>query len=187
MLVQFFKLIIVFSTLFLSGCSVKSPPPPSSDIDKLTTLLLSLNRDIPKQEAQKLAIDIYQRTNNLIEEFELVSPPLLHNFLVNIGIRKKGLCYHWSDALFVYLKNQNYPSFEFHLVGANIGKYWSEHNSIVIISKENKRENSITEDGIIIDPWRNSGKLYYSQILKDREYKWSSRVNRESSVLSQSK
>ncbi len=170
---HFFKLIIIIS-LFVSGCSVKLASISQSDTTKLTKLLLSINRDIPPKEAQRLARDIYFKTQNLIEEFELVSPPLWHNFLVNTGIRKKGLCYHWSDALFVYFKSRNYPSFEFHLVGANIGKYWSEHNAIVIISKGEE-----IKDGIVIDPWRNSGKLYYSHIQKDREYQWSGRENRE--------
>ena len=172
-----FRLIIVLATIFLVGCSVKLPSTPSSDTTKLTKLLLSIDRDIPQNEAQRLARDIYFKTQKLTQEFELVSPPLWHNFLVNSGIRKKGLCYHWSDALFIYLKNRDYPSFEFHLVGANIGKYWSEHNAIVVVAKGAK-----IEDGIIIDPWRNSGRLYYSHIQKDSEYQWSSRANREGFV-----
>ncbi len=175
---QFFKYILLLSSLSLLGCSVKTPSISHRNIDRLTILLYSINSTNSKQEAQRLARDIYYQTSRLTKEFELVSPPLWHNFLVNIGIRKKGLCYHWSDALFRYFKAQNYPSFEFHLVGANIGKYWSEHNAMVVISKGGE-----IKDGIVIDPWRNSGKLYYSHIQKDEAYKWSSRANRERSVI----
>jgi len=180
MLVQYFKItILLLSTILLVGCSVKSPSVPSSDVDKLYRLILTTSNNIPPTEARRLSYDIFQKTAKLTEEFEIVSPPLWHNFLVNTGVRKKGLCYHWSDALFLHLKSQSYPSFEFHLVGANIGEYWSEHNAIVILPKGSKS----IEDSIIIDPWRGSGKLYFSIVREDKKYKWSFRKDREYGVI----
>ena len=121
----------------------------------------------------QLSRDIFHKTQELTKEFELTSPPLFHNFLVNTGLREKGLCYQWSDALYAYLSARDYPSFEFHLFGANIGEYFSEHNALVVVAKDHA-----AQEGIIIDPWRNSGELYFSKVEDDREYQWKHRAIR---------
>lgn len=136
-------------------------------------LLQSLDEGISQDEAIALSKDIFHQTQKLTKEFELTSPPLWHNFLVNVGMREKGLCYHWSDALYVYLSQKNHASFEFHLMGADIGKYFLEHNVLVVVAKDGK-----VEDGVIIDPWRDSGNLYFSKVNEDTKYLWKHRENR---------
>ena len=157
----------------LVGCVVTPTPAPQSQIDKLSLSLQALDKTIPYQESRRLSRDIFHKTQQLTKEFELTSPPLWHNFLVNIGLRKKGLCFHWSDALYLHLRKQHYMHYKFHLVGANIGEYFFEHNALVIVSKGGE-----IEDGIIIDPWRNSGKLYFSKVKNDTKYRWSHRRDR---------
>ena len=168
----FFKLFFISFLLF--GCAVKVQPPNENRLDALTLLLQSMDTAISQQEAQKLSKDIFQKTQALTKEFEMTSPPQYHNFLVNIGLKDKGLCYHWSDTLYAYFTHKSYPSFEFHLVGANIGKYWTEHNVMVIVVK-----GMPVEDGIVIDPWRNPGKLYFSKVKDDYKYHWKHRPKRE--------
>jgi len=58
-------------------------------------------------------------------------------------------------------------------VGANIGEYWSEHNSLVIVAK-----GMLIEEGIIIDPWRKGGELYFSKVKDDKKYIWQHRPSR---------
>ena len=166
-----FKLITL--GFLLIGCTVIPPQVPQSKIDRLSTLLYALDKKVPPQESRRLSLDIFQKTQQLTREFELTSPPLWHNFLVNIGVRKKGLCFHWSDSLYLYLKQRGYTHYAFHLVGANIGEYFLEHNALVVIAKGAK-----IEDGIVIDPWRDSGNLYFSKVTKDKKYKWSHRTDR---------
>ena len=120
-----------------------------------------------------LSQDIFHETQKLTKEFELTSPPLFHNSLVNLGIREKGLCYHWSDALYAHFLQKKYPHFEFHLVGADIGEYFSEHNALVVVGKGGSIQN-----GILIDPWRNSGKLYFTKVVEDKKYQWEHREER---------
>ena len=167
----FFKLL--FFAFFLTGCVVKAPLTPQIQMTQLSKLLGSLDENIAQAEAMRLSRDIFEHTEKLTKVFNMTSPPQWHNFLVNAGIREKGLCYHWSDALYVYLSQKNHASFEFHLMGANIGKYWSEHNVLVVSGKGGK-----VEEGIIIDPWRNSGDLYFSKVNEDTQYHWQHRANR---------
>jgi len=160
-------------SFFLAGCVVTAPPVSQTKIAQLSKLLQSLDQNIPSREAMHLSQDIFHETQKLTKEFELTYPPLFHNSLVNIGIREKGLCYHWSDALYAYFLQKEYPHFEFHLVGANIGEYFSEHNALVIMEK-----NGSIKNGILIDPWRDSGKLYFSRVVEDKKYQWKHREKR---------
>jgi len=171
MLRHFFKFIGI--GFILVGCAVTPQQASRSQIDRLSTLLHSVDRHVPYEESTRLSRDIFHKTQQLTKEFDLTSPPLWHNFLVNIGLRKKGLCFHWSDTLYLHLKKQHYGHYAFHLVGANIGEYFLEHNALVIIPKGGKIQN-----GVIIDPWRNSGKLYFSKIKEDKKYRWIHRKDR---------
>jgi hypothetical protein len=156
------------------GCVDNTPTLKEDNSMKLSTLLYTLAPQTTKSESIELSHDIFSKTAQLTKAFEMTSPPQYHNFLVNIGIKEKGLCYHWSDALYLhFMKSENYPSFEFHLVGANIGKYWTEHNSLVIVGK-----GKPIKSGVIIDPWRNAGELYFSKVKDDRGYRWIHRPSR---------
>ena len=73
----------------------------------------------------------------------------------------------------MYLSEKDYPHFEFHLAGANIGEYFFEHNALVIVAKGSK-----VYDGVVIDPRRDSGKLYFSKVREDTKYKWEHRAAR---------
>ena len=168
----YFKFLL-FAFLF-AGCAVTSETVSPSRINRLAVELKSLDSTIPSKEAMQLSRDIFYETAKLTKEFKLTSPPWFHNFLVNTGLREKGLCYHWSDTLYIYFLNRKYPHFEFHLAGANIGEYFFEHNVLVVTGKGGKFEK-----GIVIDPWRNSGKLYFSKLKDDTKYVWKHRHNRE--------
>jgi len=155
---------------FFTGCGGNAPMVPQAKIEELSHLLGSLDKGISQKEATQLSKDILYKTRQLTEEFEMISPPQFHNFLVTVGLRDKGLCYHWSDALYLYLLEKNYESFEFHLMGSNIGEYLFEHNALIVVAKGGK-----IQEGIIIDPWRNSGELYFSKVGDDPKYIWQHR------------
>ncbi len=160
-------------SFLLVGCAVTLPSVSQIKIMQLSQLLQSLDENTTEKEATSLSQNIFYETQKLTKEFELTSPPLFHNFLVNVGIREKGLCYHWSDALYLHLSEKTYSSFRFHLIGTHIGEYWYEHNALVVVA-----QNSIVDEGVIIDPWRDSGKLYFSKVKYDSRYQWKHRVNR---------
>ncbi|QOR62261.1 hypothetical protein ACM66Z_01950 [Sulfurovum sp. ST-21] len=165
------KLFFLF--LFLWGCSTVHDPHQQSSRKVLAIQLMELDEKISYHEAQDLSSAIFQRSAVLDQMFERTGNPYMHNFLVNIGLKKKGLCYHYSDGLYSYLKQKNYSGFEFHLVGANIGDYWREHNALVVVAKGQK-----VMDGIVVDPWRDERELYFSKISEDRTYEWKHRIRR---------
>ena len=166
-----FKLFIL--SFLLAGCMVTVPSVSQTKVRELSLLLQSLDSTVPQSDAMQLSKDIFHKTKQLTEEFDMTYPPQFHNFLVALGLKEKGLCYHWSDALYLYLSKKHYDSFEFHLIGANVGEYFFEHNALVVVVNEGK-----IQEGIIIDPWRDSGELYFSKVEDDPAYIWEHRPKR---------
>ena len=168
---SFFSLLIL-GYLF-SGCTVKPTFPSSVQIKQLSEVLQAIDRKIPTNESRRLSRDLYDYTSVLVRNYRLTWPPQWHNFLVNIGLREKGLCYNFSDALYLHLKQAAYPHFDFHLAVAHRGDYFREHNALVVIAKDGRVEN-----GVIIDAWRHSGKLFYTPFNRDPKYRWHHRMER---------
>ena len=168
---HFFRVFVL--SFFFVGCAVKVPALQEERINTLAHALHDLNRQNSYVEALTLSQDIFSKTAQLKKDFQVTTPPQYHNFLVNVGLKEKGLCYHWSDALYVHLNAQEYKGFEFHLLGANIGEYWKEHNVLVVVAK-----GQSWQDGVILDPWRDSGNLYFSKVKEDSKYSWKHRPQR---------
>ncbi len=131
-------------------------------IEKLKRELISIGGN--KEEAEELATLAIIKSKELANSYNLVSPPIYHNFLVNSGQRKKGLCYHFVEDLYKEIKSRNFKSFKFKWGRANANKL-NEHNVIVVLSK-----NTPWGNGIILDAWRNSGKLYFNKVKSDKKY-----------------
>lgn len=135
--------------------------------DNLTILLSSLNDKINKKEAKILSNEMFKQSQFLKESYALISPPLFHNFLVNIGVKERGYCWHFAIDMLKHAKSLKLKSFDYYIGGANLGDYWKEHNTLVVTCK-----GCNFDDGIILDPWRNSGKLFYSKVKNDDKYEW---------------
>jgi len=155
--------LIVF---FFLGC-VKEPKP-SLHVNSLEQVLSFISID--KNEINKLSLEMLSYSSQLAVEYRLVSPPLFHNFLVNTGVKKRGLCWHFAYDMLSHAKKQNFTSFDYYIGGANINDYWEEHNALVVTCRGCK-----FEDGVVLDPWRNSGVLYFSNVKDDKNYIWTQR------------
>jgi len=135
---------------------------------------MTLDANIPEQEAKILSQDILYRSTALERSFDRSTAPWVHNFMVNVGLKEKGLCYQYADGLYSYLKKRDYPHFDFHLAGAHIGEYWREHNTLVVTAKDGN-----LQDGIVIDPWRKQGEVFVAKLKDDKVYAWKHRPERE--------
>jgi len=167
-----YLLSILISVLF-TACTPPAPQVKQNSIRELSFLLQSLDQHIPFKEAERLSVDIFQQTEKLRKKFDPVSEPHFNNFLINTGLKEQGLCYEWSDALYTYFRKQHYLDFEFHLLVSNKGEYFFEHNVLVVVARNGK-----VMEGVIIDPWRAPGSLYYSTVKADVKYRWHHRAKR---------
>lgn len=161
---RYLYLILVIFIFF--GCSNTLKTP--LHVESLEELFLSLHVD--KNESIKLSYEMLSYSSELKNDYDLVKPPLYHNFLVNIGVKNRGLCWHFAYDMLAHAKKQNLKSFDYYIGGANINDYWEEHNSLIVTCKGCK-----FEQGVVLDPWRNSGDLYFSYVKDDKKYIWTQR------------
>ena len=150
----------------------ESPADHQRYLNKIKQLqqdLETLSNNIDSLEAEQLAETSVTYSLFLAEEYRLVRPPYLHNILVRIGIKDRGLCYHWAEDLLERLTSLELKSFILHRGVAYKGSDLREHNSVVVTAR-----GQDFNEGIVLDPWRDSGDLYWARVKTDR-YPWEER------------
>ena len=135
-------------------------------VETLENDLVALNHGSARSEARKLAETALQTSAFLTEEYDLVRPPLLHNIFVKMGLRDRGLCYQWTEDLMSHLMALELKDYQLRWAVAHRGSDLREHNTVVVTA-----DGQPFEDGLVLDPWRNSGKLYWVVVKKDT-YPW---------------
>ena len=169
--------LLLLSALLLVGCSVKAPMttqgaldgPERQQAEQLEMVLKGLDRRVDASEAKMLARDAISYAYSLSERYDLVWPPLWHNTLVNVGLKERGLCHQWADDMLAHMRKADYKSFDFHLGVSKMGSFM-EHNTLVVSAK-----GAGFTHGVVLDPWRDSGTLFFAKIKDDTEYTWSQR------------
>lgn len=135
-------------------------------VKQLEQVLLALSAAVDKTEAMLLAETAVRESAVLAEEYQLVRPAVAHNLLVALGIKDRGLCYHWTQDLMKRLQALDLKSLQLHWGVAYRGSELREHNCVVVTAKAQRFFK-----GIVLDPWRNSGNLYWARVTKD-SYPW---------------
>jgi hypothetical protein len=135
-------------------------------VDSLQDDLADLNRQANLLEARQVAETAITYSDQLAEKYQLVRPAVLHNVLIRVGLKDRGLCYHWTEDLLKQLQSLDLRTYQLHWGVAHRGSELREHNSVVITAK-----GQAFEKGMVLDPWRNSGDLYWTMIKTDR-YPW---------------
>jgi hypothetical protein len=179
-----FQLSIILSAfLFLSACSSiryegvnlnkqgntvisAIEPRDNSKINDLYNAIMHLGPNIIPSEAQFVAREAVLYPKVLANRYKLMSPPLFHNVLVNYGKRPRGLCYQWTHDMGKQI-NRPMKSLQFYHGVAFRQNYWKEHSTLVVTAK-----GKGVPDGIVLDPWRNSGLLFWSLVKDDKKYPW---------------
>jgi hypothetical protein len=181
---------LLLLVIFLTGCSASHQAYRKSGdnsatshsaikevyLEKISALqgdLADLNRQANKLETRQVAETAVIYSGDLAEEYDLVRPAILHNVFVRIGLKDRGLCYHWTEDLIKRLQSLELKTYQLHWGVAYRGSELREHNSVVITAKGEAFEN-----GLILDPWRNSGDLYWA-LIKTDNYPWEARPRNE--------
>lgn len=158
-------LFLAFFSLFIVGCSLKTPTASTDDYRALATALQALSPSVSRVEAIDVAYLSFKLSSELDERFERSSSPMFHNFLVNVGIKEQGLCYEYADELLEALRELAPKTLNIYRVVSKKGEYF-EHNALLVTSKETLHK------GVVLDPWRRAEPLFWISLSKDR-YNWS--------------
>lgn len=138
-------------------------------IQELLLDIQAISKEINKDEASLLSKEAISYSKELANKYEVTTPALFHNTLVNLNIKRRGYCYHYANDLHKYLKTKKFKSFKFIRAVSKRGEYF-EHSSLVLTRDDISFENSL-----VLDAWRNTGDLYWSKIKNDKAYKWEKR------------
>jgi len=163
------KTLALLALLIVSACTSYdlSQPVSQNEIAALTQEIRSLGPDVDPEEAARAARIALTYPRQLAVQYGITDPPLVHNTKVNAGRRPRGLCYHWADDMEARLKLEQFKTLQLHRAIANATNILIEHSTVIISAK-----GDTMFQGVILDPWRHGGLLYWGPTLKDERYKW---------------
>lgn len=164
------------------SCSKQLSPIQRADLDQKSIVQLTRNLSalydaaFVEREAYQIAEALVDQTRETNKEFRMRGSPYWHNFLIKLGLRKKGYCYHWVPELLKALPPEPMRYFERHWGGSFLSL--GRENNAVIITKR----GAPIETGIVYDAWRGSGKPFWIAASKDKKYRWEERFS-EAQIL----
>src|SRR6266567_823985 len=125
-------------------------------IKDLSKALAALAPDVDPSEADLVSATAHTTARSLPRQYRMVLNPEFQCFLVNIGLRKRGYCGHWTRDIGEALKELKLKTLVLHWGVADEGTT-GESNCVVITAR-----NQPFQEGIIIDGWRRAGRLYWA-------------------------
>ena len=140
-------------------------PGDAAGIQLLGEELAALDPSVSAPEARRVASGAHEEARQLARDYRVARPALFHNFLVNTGLKQRGLCYHWAEDLLARLQAMNLVSLEVRWAIARAGTA-REHNALVVTARAQPFER-----GVVLDAWRHSGRLHWGRVAADR-YPW---------------
>ncbi len=165
---EWFKgLLVICGVLALTACAQQPKVVSQNDIDMLAIELRGLGADVDPEEANRAAQIAYTYSLQLAEEYNVTDNPIIHNAKVNNGLRERGICVHWAEDIEKRLKAEGFETLEVHRAIAEGNEFRIDHSTAVI-----SRRGDSFEEGVVLDPWRYGGLLYWAPTLEDSKYFW---------------
>ncbi len=152
-------LLACVGLLCLAGCA--TPRATETSARHLAQRLCALTNTVAADEATLLAATAHSYSLELARQYRAVRPAILHNVLVNMGLRKRGLCFQWADDLYAKLQSLRLRTLDLHRAVARLDTR-REHSSVVVTAR-----GQPFEEGIVLDAWRHSGRLYWGEVKRD--------------------
>jgi len=84
-----------------------------------------------------------------------------------MGLRDRGLCWHWARDMEARLAEEKFETLDLHRALANADSLRLEHSTLII-----SHAGDTYAQGIVLDPWRFGGALFWSQTTNDARYIW---------------
>lgn len=156
--------------------------PIYSDNEKIEDRIRLLEHDLsvllgyPDDEALLISRKALAGSKALSMKYGAFRPAWFHNTLINLGIKERGLCCHWTQDLLKLLDELELKKFDLFWGVSGLGTY-REHSSVVVV-----RKGQDFYSGIVLDPWRYAGDLFWSKVKADR-YDWQRHPDDDGTVI----
>lgn len=133
-------------------------------VKELRDALAALAPDVDPSEAELVSVKAHTSSRSLAREYGVVWFSGFQNLLIHMGKRQRGYCAHYTRDIGERLKELNLKTLVLHWGAAYAGTP-AENNCLVVTAR-----NQPFEQGIIMDGWRNSGRLFWCPLKKDTAY-----------------
>jgi hypothetical protein len=163
--------MVLFGLVVLAACGTSPEsrlPADAFQIAELRSQIISLGPEVDPEEADRAARIAFQHTRELAIAYQITDLPLVHNAKVNMGLRPRGLCWHWAEDMENRLLLENFETLDMHRAIANADNRFRIEHSTAIVS----RKGDGYLDGIALDPWRLGGILTHVAVREDPDYRW---------------
>ncbi|WP_137702568.1 hypothetical protein [Marimonas lutisalis] len=158
--------------LVLAACA-SAPQSRDDQIADLARAIQAMGPNIEPAEAYRAAEIAHLYPLQLASQWQVSDSPLLHNTKVNMGLRPRGLCWHWAEAMERRLQQEQFETLSIHRAIANSDNPLRIDHSTAIISSMGEG----MYQGIVLDPWRAGyGRLTWTPTRTDPDYAWKPRL-----------
>ena len=157
-----FRPALIFASAI---CASAVSAQDGKSINDLRDALVALApRTVDPREAELLSVTAHAMSRELAREYGVTGDPAIHNYLINIGAKKRGICADYTRDIGARLKEFGFKTLFLHW-GAAFAKESDENNALVVTAL-----NQPFEDGIVLDGWRRGGRLFWCHVKDDHEY-----------------
>lgn len=157
-----FRAALVFA--FAACANLASAQDEKSIVDLRNALIALSPRTVDPHEAALLSETAHRTSRQCAREYGVNTDPAIHNYLINIGVKKKGICADYTRDIGAKLKELRFKTLVLHW-GAAWPKEADENNALVVTAR-----NQPFLDGIVLDGWRRGGRLFWCKVRDDKEY-----------------
>lgn len=159
--------IFGLSAAALAGCA-RAPVHAPDEVSQLASGILALNPTIDPVEALRAADIGINYPKQLRREYGVTDSAIVHNIKVNAGTRPRGLCWHWAEDMQNRLEQENFKSLITHRAIANgHTRLLIDHSTVIVAGVGDE-----FDEGMVLDPWRFGGTLYWAPTTQDVKYTW---------------
>jgi hypothetical protein len=154
--------------MLLLLCGFVASPVQADDeksIEKFTKAIIALSPTVDPAEAQMISETSHHTARELQKKWRVFPFALVQNFLIHVGARDRGFCFHWAHDIGMELRKLPLKTLELHWAESYPNTHL-EHNVVVVTLPG----QPITS-GYLIDGWRAAGRLLWWPVVKD-EYPW---------------
>jgi hypothetical protein len=157
-----FRSVLIFA---FAICSSAVWAQDEKSVTDLREALVALSpRTVDPYEAELLSMTAHTMSRSLAREYGVTGDPAVHNFLINVGAKKRGICADYTRDIGARLKELHFKTLVLHW-GAAYAKESDENNALVVTAR-----NQPFVDGIVLDGWRRGGRLFWCPVKNDHEY-----------------
>jgi hypothetical protein len=158
-----FKLVLTVSVSVC--CGITAWGQDEKSIQDLSAALVALSpRTVDPSEAELLSATAHTTSRQLAREYGVTGDPAFHNYLIHIGVKKRGICADYTHDIGARLRDLRFKTLVVHW-GTAWEKESSENNALIVTAR-----NQSFYDGIVLDGWRRAGRLFWVHVKDDAEY-----------------